>query len=278
MASNRNIVVFILMSCLPKTITTKSANPVTKEVESIGEEAFNGCLGLKTLTFAGGSKLKTISSRAFSDTALTSASIPDGVVDLSGFAGSSLKTISIPASVTKINFSGCSELETVSFAAETQLTEFGYYDFTDCSSLTSIRIPASITKISWNTFAGCSSLASIEVEDGNAKYHSTGNCLIETAGKMLIRGSVSGAIPTDGSVEEIGAYAFAGYKNITSISIPWRIKIIDDGVFSGCTSLTTINYQGTKSQWNAVKKETYWKMNVGDLAVKCTDGTIHTGE
>jgi hypothetical protein len=46
-------------------------------------------------------------------------------------------------------------------------------------------------------------------------------------------------------VTEIGIEAFAGNKNITSITIPASIKSIGAGAFYNCTSLTSVTFEGT---------------------------------
>jgi hypothetical protein len=41
-------------------------------------------------------------------------------------------------------------------------------------------------------------------------------------------------------------------------------------VFFGCSSLTSINFNGTKAQWEAIRKQEVWI----DATVHCTDGDI----
>ena len=63
--------------------------------------------------------------------------------------------------------------------------------------------------------------------------------------------------------------------NIESITIPVQITTIGVCAFSNCQRLKTINYLGTKAQWNAISKSTWWNSNCpSDMVIKCTDGNI----
>ena len=121
--------------------------------------------------------------------------------------------------------------------------------------MTSITIPDSVTSIGGGVFEGCSSLESIEVEKGNSRYHSKGNCLIETVSKTLIAGCKTSIIPMDGSVTNIGDDAFSDIPDsvtnigddafsyctgLTSITIPDSVTSIGDNAFGWCTGLTSI--------------------------------------
>ena len=135
--------------------------------------------------------------------------------------------------------------------------------FANCTSLTSIEIPASVTNIGKGAFSGCGSLTSIVVAEGNTVYHSAGNCLIETAGKKLIAGCKNSTIPTDGSVTSIGERAFYGYSSLTSIEIPASVTSIGAYAFYGCSALEKIIFDGFESDWNAVSKGENWDSGVG---------------
>ena len=106
--------------------------------------------------------------------------------------------------------------------------------------LKSITLPDSVTSIGNDAFYGCSGLTSIFVDKRNTKYHSAGNCLIETATKTLILGCKTSVIPTDGSVTSIGNYAFYDCTGLTSITIPDSVTHIGDYAFSYCTGLTSV--------------------------------------
>ena len=102
----------------------------------------------------------------------------------------------------------------------------------------SIIIPSSVTSIEKGIFYGCSSLASISVERGNAVYDSRNNCnaIIETSTNELIAGCKTTVIPN--SVASINS-AFVGCTGLTSITIPSSVTTID-GAFSGCTRLASV--------------------------------------
>ena len=55
------------------------------------------------------------------------------------------------------------------------------------------------------------------------------------------------------SVKEIGARAFANASTLESIVIATGVVSIGEGAFEGCTSLTLVTYQGTKTEWGYIK-------------------------
>ena len=225
----------------------------------IGNNTFNGCpietasiptdlisyipkQKLKTLIITGGT---SIGSNTFFDcSGLTSVTIPDSVLSIgdSAFGGcSGLTRITIPDSVTSIGssaFSGCSGLTSITIP--NSVTSIGDWAFSDCSKLTSVTIPDSVTSIGEYAFSGCSGLEKISVVAGNTKYHSAGNCLIETKTKTLIAGCKNSVIPTDGSVTFIGDYAFCDCSGLTSVTIGDSVTSIGWYAFSGCSGLTSV--------------------------------------
>ena len=152
-----------------------------------------------------------------------------------------LTSITIGDSVTSIgsqSFHGCTGLTSVTIGSG--VTSIGSSAFYGCTGLTSITIPDSVTSIGVGAFAGCTGLTSIIVVEGNSKYHSAGNCLIETATKTLLSGCKTSEIPSDGSVTSIGSDAFRGCTGLTSITIPDSVTSIGEDAFFGCSGLTNI--------------------------------------
>ena len=129
------------------------------------------------------------------------------------------------------------ETELVLPADITQIYKYAFYN---CKDLTSIRIGSNVINIGDYAFSGCSGLTNIIVEEGNTKYYSIGNCLIETATKTLVAGCKTSVIPTDGSVTNIGKSAFNERNNLTNIIIPDSVTNIGEEAFENCNDLTSI--------------------------------------
>ena len=120
------------------------------------------------------------------------------------------------------------------------ITKIDDLSFYLCDKLTSITIPATLVDIGGGAFKSCSSLERIIVEEGNPNYHSDGNCLIETATKTLLNGCKNSVIPSDGSVTEIGSFAFYKCFGLKSITIPAVVKTVGYNAFYWCTSLESV--------------------------------------
>ena len=122
--------------------------------------------------------LITIGEEMFYQSKLKTVVIPANATTIGNSAFeqcASLISIDIPANVETIGtaaFKGCSSLTTVTFEKESQLKTISggysnpnYYGvFSDCTALTSIKIPASVKTIEEAAFKGCSKLATVTFE------------------------------------------------------------------------------------------------------------------
>lgn len=169
------------------------------------------------------------------------------VINIADFAFSSkttLRTVVILDGIETIggySFGNCNSIEYISLPSTLKTIS---NSFSDCSLLKSISIPKSVNEMSKNAFSGCINLESINVDKNNSTYHSSGNCLIETASKTLIQGCKNSIIPDDGSVVNIHSSAFSGSK-IVNISIPNGIKKIPNQLFYDCSLLQEITLPNT---------------------------------
>ncbi|MDE7395812.1 MAG: leucine-rich repeat domain-containing protein [Clostridiales bacterium] len=191
-------------------------------------------------------------------------SLKDGIAtvirQLSDLSGS----VTIPSSViyksasytaTSIASSAFEDCALSGIGLPSSITSIARRAFRNCGHLSAITIPQSVTSIEWEIFEGCDVLSEITVANGNPKYHSTGNCIIETSTKTLIAGCKNSIIPTDGSVTSIGRDAFSGCSSLTSISIPQGVTSIGSYAFFGCGSLTNITIP---SSVTSIGSGTFW--------------------
>ena len=218
--------------------------------------------------------LITIGEEMFYQSKLKTVVIPANATTIGNSAFeqcASLISIDIPANVETIGtaaFKGCSSLTTVTFEKESQLKTIGgdsYSSgaFSDCTALTSIKIPASVKTIEEAAFKGCSSLATVTFEKGSQ--------LKTIGGDSYSSGAFSDctaltSIEIPASVETIEAAAFRGCSKlatvtfekasqlktistafsscpIISIEIPASVETIEAAAFKGCSSLATVTFE-----------------------------------
>ena len=117
--------------------------------------------------------------------------------------------------------------------------------FRDCSSLTSISIPASITEIGEYAFTGCTALDSVDIGDLNAwcsiDFGSETANPCYHAHHLYLQGNEITDLVIPDSVLSIGSFAFSGCSSINSVYIPSTVKEIGVSAFSNCASLSSIN-------------------------------------
>ena len=209
--------------------STLAGFPVT----SIGENAFQGCRGMTTISLPKG--LTNIGFQAFNSCiGLTEINLPLGLTSIGSDAFSwctGLTSINIPQGVTSIGGSA----------------------FYGCRKLTTINIPRGVTSIGSSAFSNCTSLVSITVESYNSNYSSIDGMLLNKAGTTLIAcpgGLTSVSIPQ--GVTSIGDVAFSGCTKLTTINIPQGVTSIGRLAFRGCTGLTSITVASDNLNYSSI--------------------------
>ena len=136
------------------------------KVTAVGNDAFNGCTGLQSITF--GDNVTSIGDRAFSDcTQLTEVVLPQGLTSIGDFAFcfcSGLKTIDIPNSVTNLGvscFSLC--ITATSLKIGSGVSTIPLNAFESCYVLTSVVIPKNVNLINNYAFLDCRKLTSVTI-------------------------------------------------------------------------------------------------------------------
>lgn len=288
---------------------------IPSSVTSIDCLAFSGCTSLAELTVSESNETfksyknciytKDGKTLIMAAKALTSVTFLDGVTfieDSAFYDCSNLNTITIPNSVTEIKYSAfnnCRNLKSVSISDS--VTYIGDVAFNDCTSLTELTVSESnkafksyencIYKKNGKTFVmAANGLTSVTFLEGVTRIDSSGfnNC----------RNLANVTIPD--SVSYIDSFVFSGCTNLTSISIPDGVASIRDATFSNCSnlksvtipksvtsignsafnycnSLTTVNYKGSKKDWETLKKKINSAYNdpLLNATIHCSDGIIN---
>ena len=138
-------------------------------------------------------------------------------------------------------FYNCSSLTSIIIPAN--VTTIDDWAFAYCSNLLSITIPRSVTSITGNILQGCYRLAAINVDENNTQYDSRDHCnaIIHTSTNTLISGCMNTVIPN--TVTTIGNTAFNGIQWLKSITIPSSVTSIGNAVFNGCNDLDFITVE-----------------------------------
>ena len=113
--------------------------------------------------------------------------------------------------------------------------------FKDCEELLSVVIPETMQNIPdyafWN-----SGLVSVTLKSSSlvSKDYTLLNHRLKMGTLSVIFGSQVKEIVLGDNITDIGAYAFADFSCLTSVTIPESVTSIGDGAFNGCSSLASI--------------------------------------
>ena len=211
-------------------------------IESIGNSAFFYCISVEELVLP--DTVTTIGSYAFASCLnLTKVNIPINIKEIgeSAFSYTAITTATIPEGVTTIKeetFNECNNLENLTLPAS--LTTIETKAFYECSNLSSLQIPKGVTSICEDSFLRCSNLASLRVDNKNKVYDSREDCnaIIEKETNKLIMGTNNTLIPD--TVKIIGKNAFDSKINLYSLDIPEGVTTIENKAFNECIYLKEI--------------------------------------
>ncbi|MBP5610352.1 MAG: leucine-rich repeat domain-containing protein, partial [Clostridia bacterium] len=236
-----------------------------------GDYAFMRCTSLTSVVIP--DSVTTIEHSAFSGcTGLVSFVMGDGVTKLSnGLLGgcTNLKSVTIGKGLTSVPLQllhDCTNLESVTtpFLAKS----FGGLFGPELSSDNSQYVPASVKSVTitggspaGNYFKDSIHLTSVTIEDGVTRTGSYTNCT----------GLTEFTIP--GSVKTVGSNVFKNCVNLTTVNIRLGVEKLRVYAFS-YSGVTTINFEGTVDEWNAIEKENGWDKDTQDYTVVCSDGVI----
>ncbi|MGN1194982.1 MAG: leucine-rich repeat protein, partial [Acutalibacteraceae bacterium] len=157
------------------------------KVQSIGTNAFEGCLKLKSITVPN-TLIKTDYnsydySGPFAKSGVETVIFEEGISKLPNYVCSTisnLKNVTIPDGVTTIGtyaFYNCTGLEEM--VLPQGATTIGSYAFGGCSKLKKINLPDTLIEINSNSFMNCSQLQEVTTVKNSAGWKYFENCDVE---------------------------------------------------------------------------------------------------
>lgn len=197
---------------------------IPESIKYIGENAFDGCIGLTSLTIP--NQVQLIGNSAFNDCTNLKSMVIEGsnvyIDDYSFWDCESLEEISVLGSVSQVGigaFHNCKRLQRVNIedleswcrikfeVAESNPLMFAKHLILNGKEIKYLSIPDNITAIGAFVFIGCDELTDINFHNG---------------------------------ITHIGKYAFNSCDNIRSLNLPPKLVSIEEGTFQGCSRLTDI--------------------------------------
>ena len=215
---------------------------IPDSVETIGNGAFYDCRDLERITLP--SALQTLSSVTFYNcTALSEVTFPASLktIESSAFSGCrNLSKVELPASLTTIQssvFHLCSALKTVSYDGSLKQ----WNDITANNDVLGYSCPSLVTDDYTAQFILVKDDPNHPVPDPPPKTV-TITKYTGTESTVILPSTIS-----SWPVTKIGEDALKDHTTITSVTIPDSVTEIGANAFAGCTNLTSVNYE---SDWS----------------------------
>ena len=199
----------------------------------------------------------------------------------------------LPETLTSVIFSGsflspgafhnCKKITSIQLTGN--ITSIGRWTFNNCpaevtipstvvtldsyaygqSGIVTAIIPDAVTSLPTTAFSHAEQLETVVIGNG---VTSIGDDCFSNCKKLSSVTFGTGALT-------INDYVFDKCTSLTSITLPAELVRLRGWIFRGCTNLKTVNFAGTKEQWNSVTKHSNWLGNDTSVTVvHCSNGDV----
>ena len=197
-------------------------------------EVFAGCENFTTFTVTGNSLYTADGGILYNAGKTTLLMVPQGKGG----------NVSLPGTVTEIGAGAFAGTNISSFST-TSVVKIGAYAFENCTDLTSVTLSSGVTEIREGTFAGCTSLNTINL-----------NNVVKIGDQAFAGTALSGTLSLP-AAEEVGNFAFNNVAGVTALSAN-GLKKIGDCAFMGTALAGELNLPaaeeiGTEAFYNVTQ-------------------------
>lgn len=230
---------------------------IPASVTTWGTNIFRECANLETVTFADTAKLSNY--MFYGCTSLKNVTLPAKLTAITTdlFENcTGLESITIPKTVQYIGsankatasgsaFLNCTSLKNVTFEEGSVCKTIAYKTFAGCTSLTSIELPAGLTNLGNAAFLDCTSLESIVIPNTVTKLGQTNTTSVSASsgGNVFQNCTSLKSIDFGTGVTAIYSYVFEN-TGFTEITIPSKVTILGNYALANCENLEKADIQG----------------------------------
>jgi len=224
---------------------------IAKSVTTIEEAAFKGAKMLKTVEFLSPSQLQEIGTYAFQQTPLENVTIPSSVAKLgdASFADTEKLTEVHFAANTLLKelpgnlFQNAKNLEKVLFDGANQLEKINSYVFLNCPKLKEFTVPKTVKDIASGAFKGTAGLEKVGFEEGSVLERIGGGAFADCGIRHI-------TLPE--KVKLVQELAFDHCTNLTEITLPKIFEKVEQGAFNFCESLLKFKVESGNTKYSTL--------------------------
>lgn len=236
---------------------TEVSLPTDGALTKVADGVFTNMANLQTVSFTGvGGTLTSIDNNAFKGTGITEIEIPEGVTSIGKYAFqncASLTKISLPASLTSIGedaIDGCAKLSSIDVAADNENFSFNDGAFYVETRVDETKVEVTLAMVLPSRPQGpfvvperVTSIAGYAFADTNVSEVRFMNADTKLENYAFANAAKLEKVTLPANLTEIseGAFMNSGLKEIV---IPANITDIYASAFSGCSSLTSVTFEG----------------------------------